>query len=142
MATPSKMPVLRKLGIKAHHRIAILNSPKGYTSILAKLPPGVSLTTRLAGEPFDLVQGFYENQKDLRADLSKLKRAIHPGGKIWICWRKGNVTNLSRDIIWHMGEKVGLDSVASCAIDENWSALKLMFPKSERKSGNKSAPKE
>src|SRR5690349_10678246 len=112
----SKMPVIRKLGIKEQNRVAVLNSPKGYTSILRQLPSGVVMTTRLAGEQFDIVQGFYESCKALKADLPKLKRSIHPGGKIWVCWRKGHATDLSRDIIWQLGEKAGLDSVASCAI--------------------------
>ncbi len=132
MKSSSKMPILQKLGVKPQNRIAILNSPKGYTNVLSKLPAGVSFATRLAGEPFDLVQGFYEDQKALKKDLLKLKKAIHPTGKIWVCWKKGNVTDLNRDTIWELGEKVGLDSVASCAVDEEWSAMKLMLPKSER----------
>ena len=30
-------------------------------------------------------------------------------------------------------KRIGLDSVASCAIDSEWSAMKLMLPKPERK---------
>ncbi|MGE0632478.1 MAG: hypothetical protein AB7O96_08730 [Pseudobdellovibrionaceae bacterium] len=128
----SKSLVAKKLGIKPGNRIAVLHSPKGYTSILAKLPAEVSMTTRLAGEHFDIVQGFYEDQKSLKADLRKIKKSILPSGKVWICWRKGNVTDLSRDAIWEMGNEIGLDAIASCAIDDNWSAMKLMLPKKQR----------
>src|SRR4051812_20688628 len=121
MKAASTKPVIEKLGIKAGHRIAVLNSPKGYTAILGKVPADVSLTTRLAGEPFDLVQAFYDDQKSLRADLTKLKKSIHPLGKIWVCWRKGKVTDLSRDSIWALGDKAGLDSVSEVAIDQEWS---------------------
>jgi hypothetical protein len=134
MKSASSKPVAQKLGINPGNRIAILNSPRGYTSILSKVPRDVSLTTRLAGEPFDIVQGFYGTQRALKADIAKLKKAIHPGGKIWICWKKGNVTDLSRDSIWAIGDKAGLASVASCAIDDEWSALKLMLPKSQRRN--------
>ena len=136
MAVPSQRPLAGKLGIKAGSRVAVLYGPKGYTSALGK---SASLTTRLAGKPFDLVQAFYEDQKSLKADLPKLKKAIHRMGKIWICWRKGNLTDLNRDAIWAIGEKVGLDSVASIAVDEDWSALKLMFPKALRKGPKQSA---
>src|SRR5947209_3082297 len=113
MAASSQRPVIQKLGIKTGNRVAILYSPKGYTSILSKVPAGVTLTTRLAGDAFDLVQAFYEDQRALKADLPKLKRSIEPDGKIWICWRKGNVTDLSRDLIRQSGEKAGLEAVAS-----------------------------
>jgi hypothetical protein len=134
MAAPSQRPIAGKLGIKSGNRVAILHAPKGYTSALGKIPADASLATRLAGEPFDLVQAFYEDQRSLKADLPKLKKAIHSSGKIWVCWRKGNVTDLSRDSIWAIGNEVGLESVASVAIDDDWSALKLMFAKSKRKS--------
>ncbi len=130
--TASKRPLKEKLGIRAGYRMAILNPPRGYTSILADLPSDTKLTTRLAGEPFDVIQGFYLNQRSLKADLRKIRKAIQPKGKIWICWKKGKVTDLSREVIWELGENVGLDSVASCAIDEEWAAMKLMLPKDER----------
>lgn len=129
----SKRPVIEKLGIKSGNRVAVLYSPKGYTAILAKLPSDVILTTRLAGEPFDLIQGFYEDQRSLKADLRKIKKSIQSSGKVWICWKKGSVSDLNRDIIWKLGDNVGLDSVACCAINDEWSAMKLMLPKSERK---------
>ncbi|MBI3554762.1 MAG: DUF4287 domain-containing protein [Deltaproteobacteria bacterium] len=132
MATSSNRPIAQKLGIKTGNRIAVLYSPKGYTSILARLPPHVSLTTRLAGEPFDVVQGFYEDERSLTGDLRRFRKAIHPWGKVWICWRKGNVTELNRDTIMSLCEKVALDSVGSCAIDDEWSGLSLMLPKNER----------
>lgn len=130
----SKRPVVEKLGIKSGNRVAVLYSPKGYTSFLANLPSEVILTTRLAGEPFDLIQGFYEQKRSLKADLRKMKRSIRPSGKLWICWRKGHVTDLSREVIWELGDDAGFDSVASCAIDETWSAIKLMLPKTQRRS--------
>ena len=128
MKKTSTRPVADKLGIKKGSRVAVLHSPKGYG--LAK----VDFATRLSGEPFDVVQAFYENERALKSDLPKLKKAIVPSGKIWVCWRKGNVTDLSRDAIWALGDKVGLDSVASCAIDDHWSALNLMLPKDQRKA--------
>src|SRR4051812_16532221 len=107
-AVASRRPVAEKLGIKPGNRIAVLYSPKGYTSILSKLPSEVSLTTRLAGEPFDIIQGFYQNQRSLKADLRKIRKAIQPMGKVWICWRKGNVTDLSGGVIHELGESIRL----------------------------------
>src|ERR1700733_8076700 len=104
MAAPSQRPIAGKLGIKAGNRVAVLHAPQGYMVELKMTD--ANLATRLTGQPFDLVQAFYEDQKSLKADLPKQKKAIHPLGKIWVCWRKGNVTDLSRDSIWE-----GLPSV-------------------------------
>lgn len=121
----SQKPLTQKLGIKTGQRIALLHSPKGYTSILGEVPPEVTVTTRLAGEPFDLIQAFYEDQKTLKTGLRKLKKFVNPKGKIWVCWRKGRVTDLDRGAIHGISEKSGLDSVAECAIDADWSAMRL-----------------
>src|SRR5688500_2423343 len=99
----SSKPIVKKLGIKPGNRIAILYPPRGYTAISGKLPTNVILTTRIAGDAFDLIQAFYEDEKSLKLDLKKFKAAILPNGKIWICWRKGNVTELSRDSIMEIG---------------------------------------
>ena len=85
----------------------------------------------LAGE-VDFLLGFYEEQKALRADIAKIKRSMAPSGMAWVCWRKGNRTDLSRDVIHAMAEDLGLETVSSVSIDEDWSALKLMFPKAQR----------
>jgi hypothetical protein len=128
----SKKAIAQKLGIKEGHRVALLHAPKGYTSILASVPDEVTITTRLAGEPFHVVQAFFEDDRALRSEIKKLSKAIYSFGSVWICWRKGNVTSLNRDLIHKRAEVVGLEGVASCSIDESWSALRLMRPKNCR----------
>lgn len=124
----STKPVFRKLGLKPAHRATTLGVPSGVN--LGKAPAKFEKSFR--GE-FDFVLGFYESKKALEADLAKIRKALTPSGMAWVCWRKGGVTELSREVIWSSGEAVGLESVASCAIDDDWSALKLMFPKSQRR---------
>jgi hypothetical protein len=126
----STKPVFQKLGLKPAHRATILSVPPDVK--LGKTPAGAKFEKSFRGE-FDFVLGFYESQKALEADLAKARKALTPSGMAWVCWRKGGVTELSRETIWAAGEKAGLESVASCAIDDAWSALKLMFPKSQRR---------
>lgn len=128
-----KKSLAGKLGIRPGARVALLHSPRGYTSILGAVPRDVSFATRLAGEPFDLVQGFYEDRRSLKVELGKLKKSVTPQGRIWVCWRKGNVTELGRAAIHELGEKAGLHAVAECAVDAEWSAMRLMPPKLKRK---------
>jgi hypothetical protein len=129
---PSTKPVAQKLGMKADHRAILVGAPKGFEKSLGKLPAGLSLQKRLSGE-FDFITAFFESQKELAGALPRLRKGLRKSGMLWICWRKGGVTDLSRDTIWPLAEKHGLDGVSSVAIDEKWSALKLMYPKAQRK---------
>jgi hypothetical protein len=123
----STKPVFQKLGLKPVHRATTMHVPAAVK--LGKSPAEFEKSFR--GQ-FDFVLGFYESKKVLEADLAKIRKALTPSGMAWACWKKGGVTELSRETIWASGEKFGLESVASCAIDDSWSAMKLMFPKSQR----------
>jgi hypothetical protein len=129
--TASTKPVYQKLGLKPAHRACLLRLPAGMDKKLGKAPEGVTFAKTLSGE-LDLVLGFYETAKALKGDLPKLHKTLASSGAAWACWRKGNVTDLSRDLIAALADEAGLEGVASCAIDDDWSALKLMRPKSER----------
>jgi hypothetical protein len=124
----STKPVFQKLGLKPVHRAATMHVPAAVK--LGKSP--VEFEKSFRGE-FDFVLGLYESKKALEADLVRIRKALTPSGMAWACWKKGGVTELTREIIWSSGETVGLESVSSCAIDDDWSAMKLMFPKSRRK---------
>jgi hypothetical protein len=54
---------------------------------------------------------------------------------IWISWYKtssGKKTELSENIIRDTALAVGLVDVKVCAIDEDWSGLKLVFRLKDR----------
>ena len=127
----SAQPVFNKLGLKPDFKAAVLHKPK--TVDLGKTPAGCSLAAKL-GAGMDFLLGFYESEKALQAELPKLSKALTPAGMAWVCWRKGNVTDLSRDVIHGIVEPVGLETVSSISIDDEWSALKLMRPKDQRKA--------
>ena len=81
----------------------------------------------------DFLLGFYDSAQKLKADLSEIQKNLSQSGMAWVCSQKGSITDLSRDSIWRLAQSAGLAGVSSCAIDKNWSALKLMFPKDKRK---------
>jgi hypothetical protein len=126
MLAKSNKPVFEKLGFKKEYKAAVINAPTGF-----KTPVKIVENPRLSGE-FDLILFFAFSSSDLHKKLPTLKRVIKNNGKVWVAWQKGRVTDLDRDNICKIGEGVGLDSVSSCSIDERWSALKLMYPKSQR----------
>jgi hypothetical protein len=127
----STKPIIQKLGLKLNHRAVFLNVPNDIAPAL-KTRKDIPVSNRLSGE-FDFLLAFYDSSQKLKADLSKVQKNLSKSGMAWICWQKGNVTDLSRDSIWRLGQRAGFAGVSSCAINKNWSALKLMFPKDKRK---------
>jgi len=126
----STRPLVQKFGLKPAHKAVILHAPEHFT--LGKVPAGVALQKKL-GSDFDFIVAFFEKAADFKAELPKIKSAMKKSGMAWICWMKGNKTDLSRDEIWRISETKGLETVSSISIDQDWSALKLMYPKAMRK---------
>ncbi len=55
---------------------------------------------------------------------------------IWISWYKkssGKITELNENLIRDAALYNGLVDVKACAVDEDWSALKLVFRLKDRK---------
>jgi hypothetical protein len=66
----------------------------------------------------------------------ELKNEIEPTGMIWISWPKKASrvpTDINEDIIRKLAIENGLVDVKVCAVDEVWSALKLVIPVKARK---------
>jgi hypothetical protein len=129
---PSTKPVLQKLGLKPAHRAAKLNVPKEVEKALGNPPPGCKFEEGLSGE-FDFLLGFYDSAKELKGDFRKIKKSLKKSGMAWVCWRKGNVSDLSRDALSALVDDAGLEAVSLCAVNDDWSAAKVMYPKVERK---------
>ena len=125
----SGKPLVEKLGIKEGQRIAILNSPKGYASVLGSLPRMVRQYTRLSAE-FDFIQFFGTDHDELEKRFPALKKSVAPSGMLWVSWPKGssNITStLSENIVRRIGLNNGLVDVKVCAVDDVWSGLKFVF---------------
>jgi hypothetical protein len=132
----SKRSLAEKLGIKEGFRIAILNPPENYTSVLGALPAGVTVDDRgRAG--MDLIQCFVMSKREAASAISALKDNISPGGALWVSWPKvssGVKTDLNENVIREIGLKSGLVDVKVCAVDETWSGLKLVYRLKDRSS--------
>ncbi len=123
----SETPLPQRLQIKPGQRIAILNAPEGYRQLLGQLPAQVIVLDTLKGE-FDLIQAFFTDRALLRDEALTLKRALKPGGILWISYPKlssSTQSDLSRDVLWQAVAPAGLRPVAQISVDETWSAVRL-----------------
>ena len=131
----SGTPLVKKLGIKASTRIAILHMPDGYPQTLGSLPSAVTVHTTLEFPPYDFVHAFYEERVNLESEFNSLKLAIQKNGMIWISWYKKAAkipTDLTENRVRDIGLAHGLVDVKVCAVDERWSGLKFVYRKHDR----------
>jgi len=124
----SGTPLARKLGVKPNARLAILNGPEGFERDL-ELPPGTAVRHAARGR-LDVVLAFFVSRAPLERRLPTLKRSLAPAGGLWIAWPKrasGVVSDLTENVVRELGLAVGLVDNKVCAIDETWSALRLVY---------------
>jgi len=134
MAGYSGTPLTKKLGIKEGFRIAVIGAPDQYFDWLPDLPE-VTISTDKK-EKKDFIHYFVTDRSRLVKDMYDLRHAIVPDGMIWISWPKKASkvkTDITEDTIRDIALQNGLVDVKVCAIDDTWSALKLVIPVKDRK---------
>jgi hypothetical protein len=127
----SGTPLARKLGIKAHHRVVLRGAPAGWA--VPDLPEGVRVVTRAVHA--DVVVAFFHQAAPLAAEVARLGEAIAPDGSLWVAWPRraaGHASDITDNVVRQVALPLGLVDVKVAAIDNDWSALKLVWRTEER----------
>jgi hypothetical protein len=125
----SGTPLVKKLGIKPGSRLGLVGAPAGFSSLLGNLPPDVRVVAR-ARPPLDVIVAFFTRRASLERRLPALQRAMTPSAGLWIAWPKrssGVETDIGENVVRELGLSAGLVDNKVCAIDEVWSALRLVY---------------
>jgi hypothetical protein len=120
-------PLAKKLLIKPGQTWLILNSPESYLATLEPLPDGVKLLFDVIG-PVDGMQLFVKNNHELAETLTQVKAILKPETVVWITYPKKNSgieTDLEMMGSWDVLKQYGLRPVASAAINDVWTALRI-----------------
>jgi hypothetical protein len=126
----------KKLGIKPGCKLFVADPPKNYAELVAPLPEGVELTSRLHADT-DVVHVFTTRRTKLVNALRSTLAKIKPDGAIWVSWPKKASkmeTDITEDTIREVALPMGLVDIKVCAVDHIWSGLKLVLRKERRKS--------
>ena len=123
----STAPLAKKLLIKPGNTIAPINAPKNYKALLGTLPDGAEVVARAPNSGASLVHLFITTAAELDTQLPRAQQAMAKGGGIWVSWKKGGKTEVSRETIRTAAEELGLDTVRAVSIDDEWSAIKLVM---------------
>lgn len=132
MATPaagySGKSLIAKLGLKDGVKAIAIAPPANY----AELTDNAAITPRKsvpATGSFDFIHLFVSNEAALARDLPKLEPRLAQGGMLWVSWPKKTsklFADLTEEGIRRLCLPMGLVDVKVCAVDADWSGLKLL----------------
>jgi hypothetical protein len=130
----SGTPLAQKLGIKLGCRLFVKCAPANYLQLLAPLPAQVRTVARISATT-DLIHVFATQRAVLARVLESTRAGMRADAALWVSWPKkssGVATELTEDTIRELALPLGLVDIKVCAVDETWSALKLVIRKSAR----------
>ncbi len=119
--------LIAKLGWKEGSTAIVIAPPPNY----AELTDGAGITLKKscpATGSYDLIHVFVKDAAALVRDLPKLEPRLADGGMIWVSWPKKTsplFKDLTEDGIRKVCLPLGLVDVKVCAVDSDWSGLKL-----------------
>lgn len=131
MAGYSGTPLAAKLGIKSGNLVLLQNAPD---SLELPLPDGVSTDEAPNRRP-DVVLAFFTRLSELEQNIDALASTIFPAGSLWIAWPKkaSHVeSDLSDNHVRACALQRGLVDNKVCAVNETWSALRVVWRKELR----------
>lgn len=136
MAGGSGTPLARKLGIKPGMTMAVVNPPFPYAETLGLDAAPVEVS---AGSPLPVglvfLHIFTPFRDELDRRLTEARAGIAPDGMIWVSWPKKAsklYSEVTEDTVREICLPMGLVDTKVCAVNEVWSALKLVLRKELR----------
>ena len=122
-----------KIGVKEGHRVALIGAPRDWA--ISDLPSKVRVTRRRSGAPVDITIAFFGDAASLERDMPSLSKTITPDGSLWVAWRRraaGHVSDITDKVVRSAVLTLGLVDVKVAALDDDWSALKMVWRKELR----------
>jgi hypothetical protein len=129
----SGTPLAAKLGIKTGHRVVLIGAPRDWS--INDLPDNVHLIRRRSDTPANVVIAFFRIAASLDERIVEVSSTITVDGALWIAWPRkaaGHVSNITDNVIRNIVLPLGLVDVKVAALDEDWSALKMVWRKNRR----------
>ena len=131
----SGTPLWKKLGLREGSRVFATEAPAHYLKLLAPLPSGVHMASRIDRNT-DILHFFATERAVLARSLKTALAKMRPDAAVWVSWPKKTSkrrTDITEDVIREVALPLGLVDIKVCAVDEVWSGLKLVVRKSRRR---------
>ena len=130
----STTPLARKLGIVPGSRLRLHHAPANWT--ISSLPDDVRVLRR-ASSPCDVVVAFFTNLAQLEREVTALTTSITTKGSLWVAWPRragGHTSDVSDNSVRALVLPLGLVDVKVAALDDDWSALKMVWRLEHRRT--------
>jgi hypothetical protein len=130
----SGTPLARKIGIKAGHRVRLTHGPQDWE--IPGLPEGCEVG---AGGPegADVTVSFFRERAELVAQAAELVRDLADRAMLWIAWPRraaGQRSDITENDLRDVFLPLGVVDVKVAALGEDWSGLKFVRRKENRRS--------
>lgn len=130
----SGTPLAKKLNLRDGQRVWFHAMPESVFDEVAEYALDLTFVADPV-EGVDAVHLFVTTRDELTPRLASLRQQIARDGQIWVSWPKkasGMPSDMTEDTIRELALPLGLVDTKVCAVDEVWSALKLVIRKELR----------
>jgi hypothetical protein len=132
----SGTPLPQKLGTGPGDAVALLGAPGWLEDLLAEAPGVAEVYTGLDRRAlYDVIVVFVSWRAELEAELGRLRDHMAPACGLWIAWPKKASkvpTDMTENVVREIALPTGLVDNKVCAIDQTWSALRLVIRRKNR----------
>lgn len=123
----SGKPLWQKLGLKTGQRCAFVDPPADYATLVDRELD--NLTQPRAPADLDFVHLFVRDAATLERTIDRWLTRLVDGGMLWVSWPKKSsplFLDLTEDGVRAAALPRGFVDVKVCAVDADWSGLKLL----------------
>jgi hypothetical protein len=132
----SGTPLPQKLGVGPGDAVALIGAPAWLEDALAEVPGVAEVHTDLGSHAlYDVIVVFVSRRAELEAELGRLREHMAPACGLWIAWPKKASkvrTDMTENVVREIALPTGLVDNKVCAIDQTWSALRLVIRRKNR----------
>ncbi len=122
-------PIFRKLNLKNHDPIAVLNAPAEFAAELAALDDRRVVLNLDEVDEVAFALGFARDRSVLDPMCAALVAKVPGDAVLWVAYPKKTSkryrADFDRDTGWDLLGAAGFEPVRQIAIDEDWSALRF-----------------
>ena len=125
-------PVFKKLNVKDHSDIHVLNAPASFQPVLEEAVRKIRVHRILEDGAVRFLLVFTEQSSEIAEYARKIADRLAEDAVIWFAYPKKSSkkfrSDITRDCGWEPLGRLGLEPVRQVAIDEDWSALRFRDP--------------
>jgi len=125
----SNTTLIKKLGLTFQDTVLLINPPINY-DLLLEIELDQVKFVKDEKEHASFIHWFVSQKADFLAEFPPLQKRLAKGGMLWVSWPKQSSSfksDLTESIIRETALTTGMVDIKVCAIDQNWSGLKLVY---------------